>query len=222
MTPFGGYKIIDPNNRFQPKIFSRTLVFKPGDIYNRTAHNLALNRLTTLGVYKFVKARFEPVDTAQGNYLNAFYYLTPAQFKSIRFDVSALTKSNSSTGTEFTLSWRHRNALKGAELFTVSAYGGFEKQRSKTFKTNILRYGGDLNLYVPRIIAPFRLPVSGAFVPKTRFRTGYEVYNSSSEYTLTSAIASIGYQWKNTMKNEYQLTLVNINYVQPTNITRNI
>jgi outer membrane protein insertion porin family len=220
VTPFGGYKIIDPNNRFQPKIFSRTLVFKPGDIYNRTAHNLALNRLTTLGVYKFVKARFQPVDTVQGNYLNAFYYLTPTQFKSIRFEISALTKSNSSTGSEITLSWRHRNALKGAELFTVSAYGGAEKQRSKTYKTNITRYGGDLNLYVPRIIAPFRLPVSGAFVPKTRFRTGYEVYRSSAEYTLTSAIASVGYQWKNTIKNEYQLTLVNINYVQPANVTQ--
>jgi len=219
VTPFGGYKIIDPNNRFQPKIFSRTLVFRPGAIYNRTDHNLALNRLTTLGVYKFVKARFEPVDTVQGNYLNAFYYLTPAPFKSIRFEVSALTKSNSSTGTEFTLSWRHRNALKGAELFTVSAYGGFEKQRSKTFKTNISRYGGDLNLYIPRVIAPFNLPVSGAFVPKTRFRLAYEVYRSSAEYTLTSAIASAGYQWKNTIKNEYQLTLVNINYVQPANVT---
>ena len=219
VTKYGGYKIIDPNDRFQPKIFSRTLVFKPGDVYNRTDHNLSLNRLTTLGVYKFVKARFEPVDTVQGNYLNAYYYLTPNLFKRIRFQVTELSRSNNTTGTELELSWQHRNFLKGAELFTASAYGGYEKQISGNFKTNILRYGGDLNLYVPRVIAPFRLPIKGGYVPKTRFRAAYEVYNSSAEYTLTSIIGSAGYQWKNAIRNEHQLTLININYVQPANIT---
>ncbi len=219
VTRFGGYKIVDPNNRFQPKIFSRTLVFKPGEIYNRRDHNLSLNRLTTLGVYKFVKARFDPVDSLRGNWLNAYYYLTPTQFKSIRFEVTALSRSNSTTGTELSLNWRHRNALKGAELFTASVYGGGEKQISKVYKTNILRYGGELNLYVPRIIAPFTLRTNSAFVPKTRFRTAYEVYNSSAEYTLTSIIGSAGYQWKDDIKREHQLTLVNINYVQPANIT---
>ena len=57
---FEGYTIIDPRNKFNPKVFSRTLVFKPGEIYNRTDHNFSLNRLITLGVYKFVKVRFEP------------------------------------------------------------------------------------------------------------------------------------------------------------------
>jgi hypothetical protein len=28
VTKFGGYKIVDPNNKFQPKIFGNTLVFK--------------------------------------------------------------------------------------------------------------------------------------------------------------------------------------------------
>ena len=219
VTKFGRYKIVDPNNRFQPKIFSNTLVFKPGEVYNRTDHNLSLNRLTTLGVYKFVKARFEPVDTVKGNYLNAYYYLTPNLFKTIRFQVTELSRSNNTTGTQLELSWQHRNFLKGAELFTASVYGGFEKQISGIFRTNILRYGGDLNLYVPRVIAPFRLPVKGGYVPKTRFRTAYEVYNSSAEYTLTSIIGSAGYQWKNSIRNEHQLTLVNINYVQPANIT---
>src|SRR5262249_15664731 len=154
-----------------------TLVFKPGDVYNRTNHNLSLNRLTTLGVYKFVKARFEPVDSVKGNYLNAYYYLTPAIFESIRFEATELSRSNSTTGTELQLSWRHRNVLRGAELFTASVYGGFEKQicggydTAKAYRTNILRYGGELNLYVPRVIAPFRLPMKSGFVPKTRFRT---------------------------------------------------
>jgi outer membrane protein insertion porin family len=121
-----GYRIIDSAKQFNPVIFSRTLVFKPGDLYKRDDHNLSLSRLVSLGVFKFVKARFEPVDTATENKLNVFYYLTPARKKSIRFEVSGLTRSDNTTGGEVSVNWRNRNTFRGAELFTVSVYGGLE------------------------------------------------------------------------------------------------
>jgi outer membrane protein assembly factor BamA len=214
---FEGYTIIDPYNKFNPKIFSRTLVFKAGDLYNRTDHNLSLNRLITLGVYKFVKVRFEPSDTA--NKLNAFYYLTPTNKKSIRFEVSALQKTNNSTGTQLSVNWRNRNLLKGAELLTVSAYTGAERQVSSSSSVNTLTGGTEVNLYVPRILAPFNLNTSSAFVPQTRFRAQYELYNKTTEYLLTSALGSVGYIWKTRIPVEHELTPLIINYVQPRNIT---
>jgi len=54
-------------------------VFKKNDVYSRNKHNLALNRLITLGTFKFVKARFEKADTVNGDYLNGTFYLTPTQ-----------------------------------------------------------------------------------------------------------------------------------------------
>lgn len=216
---FAGYTIIDPENKFKSKIFERTLIFKPGDIYRRIDHNLSLNRLTTLGVYKFVKARFQPTDTVKGNYLNAYYYLTPTEKKSIQFQATALTKSNNSTGTELSLKWRNRNLLKGAELFTAGIYGGYEKQVSTTLNSNIIRLGVDLNLYVPRIISPWNFKTNSRYVPKTRFNAGYEFYNSTARYLLTSIRGSAGYQWKESVDKEHQLSVININYVQPRNIT---
>jgi outer membrane protein assembly factor BamA len=214
---FKGYTIIDPHNKFNPKVFSRTLVFKPGEIYNRTDHNLSLNRLITLGVYKFVKVRFEPGDSAQT--LNAYYYLTPTNKKSIRFEVSALQRSNNATGTEFTINWRNRNLLKGAELLTISANAGIERQISSGRNTSILSAGVEADLYLPRILSPFNLNTSSAFVPQTKFSLGYQLYNSTAEYLLTSFSGSYGYIWKNRITNEQQLTPININYVQPANIT---
>lgn len=214
---FEGYTIIDPHHKFNPKVFSRTLVFKPGDIYNRTDHNLSLNRLITLGVYKFVKVRFTPGDSTQT--LNAYYYLTPTNKKSIRFEVSALQRSNNATGTEFTINWRNRNLFKGAELLTIAANGGIEKQISSGFNTSILTAGIEADLYVPRILAPFHLNTNSAFVPQTKFSAGYQLYNSTAQYLLTSITGSYGYLWKNAVTNEQQLTLFNINYVQPANIT---
>ncbi|MEP6681842.1 MAG: BamA/TamA family outer membrane protein [Parafilimonas sp.] len=214
---YDGYTIIDPDNKFNPKIFSRTLVFKSGDMYKRSAHNLSLNRLITLGVYKFVKVRFEPADTA--NQLNAFYYLTPTNKKSIRFQVSALQKSNNATGTEFSIDWRNRNIFRGAELLTVSVNAGYETQISAGANTSILTTGIETDLYVPRILAPFHLNTSSAYVPQTKFSLGYQLYNSTSQYLLTSITGSYGYIWKNSISNEQQLTPININYVEPTNIT---
>jgi outer membrane protein assembly factor BamA len=216
---FAGYKIVDPKHKFQPKIFDRTLVFKPGDVYNRTDHNLSLNRLTSLDVFKFVKARFERTDTIPGNYLNALYYLTPGLSKSIRFTVSGLTKSNNAVGTEVSLNWRHRNLLKGAEHLDVRVYGGLEKQYSSGIDVSTRRLGVETNLYIPRIISPFKLRTSSEFVPQTKFSVGYEVFNRNTQYTLTSITGNYGYVWKQRITNEHQLNLISINYVKPENIT---
>ena len=214
---FYGYTIIDPEKKFNPEVFRRTLVFKPGEIYNRRDHNLTLNRLITLGVYKFVKVRFEPADSAQK--LNAYYYLTPTNKKSIRFQVSALTKTNNATGTELSVSWRNRNLFRGAELLTVSANLGFEKQISGGTRVNTLTYGLETNLFVPRIIAPFKFNTSNAFVPQTKFSLGYSFFNRTTEYLLNSFNFGYGYVWKDNIKNQHELTLFNINLVQPRNIT---
>lgn len=215
---FQGYTIIDPYNKFKPKIFSRTLVFDRGDLYNRTDHNLSLNRLITLGTYKFVKVRFEPAPDSV-NKLDAYYYLTPTNKKSIRFQVSALTKTNNATGGEFSVSWRNRNIFRGAELFTISANAGFQKQISAGIRVNTLSYGIDANLFVPRIIAPIKFNTSSAFVPQTKFSLGYSFFNRTTEYVLNSASFGYGYVWKDNVKNQHELTLFNINFVKPTNIT---
>ncbi len=214
-----GYKIIDSAKLFRPVIYSRTLVFKPDDIYKRDDHNLSLSRLVSLGTFKFVKARFEPVDSAGLNKLNAFYYLTPARKKSIRFEVSGLTRSDNTTGSEIALSWRNRNIFRGAELFTASVYAGLEEQYiGATQKIGTRRGGVDLDLYIPRIVAPFPLNTSSAYVPKTKISAGYDIFDRTSEYTLNSAKISYGYIFKNNLTTENQLTVFGINYVNPTRI----
>lgn len=219
-TKLDGLTIIDPSKRLHPEIFPRTLVFKPGDIYNRKDHDLSLNRLISLGVFKFVKVRFEDVDSPGVNKLNTFYYLTPTEKKSIRFEVSGLTKSNSSNGGELGVTWRNRNIFKGAELFTVNVSGGLERQYisgSQPVYTN--KAGVDLNLYIPKGVWPIRINTNSAFVPKTRINLGYEFFQRTSQYTLNSAKISYGYVWKETVQNEHQLNLLSITFVKPTNIT---
>jgi outer membrane protein insertion porin family len=220
-----GYHIVDSAHILRPVIFSRTLVVKPGDIYKRDDHNRSLSRLVSLGVFGFVKVRFDPVKSDDSNHLlNAFYYLTPAQRKSLQFEVTGLTRSDNTTGTEVSVNWRHRNLLKGAELFTAKIYGGLEEQyiASNTLtsnqKVNIRRAGLDLSLLVPRIISPFNLNTSSAYVPKTKIEADYDIFDQSSEYTLTSSRVSFGYIFKNNQTTENTITVLGIDYVRPSNI----
>jgi len=218
LTP-EGYRIIDTAHLFKPSLFSNTLVFKPGGIYRRDDHNLSLSRLVSLGVFKFVKIRFEPVDSSLGNKLNAFYYLNPTKKKSLRFEVSGLSRSDNTTGGEVAVSWRNRNIFKGAELFTTSIFAGLEEQSLGKGQTVTTKRGGiDLNLYIPRIVSPFHWSTSSAFVPKTRINLGYELFDRSHQYTLTSAKTSFGYIFKQSLPTEHTITLININLVNPTHI----
>jgi len=214
-----GYKVIDSPRMFNSVIYSRTLVFKPGDLYRQNDHNLSLSRLVSLGVFRFVRAHFDPIDTTGAGKLNAFYYLTPSKRKSIRFEASALTRSDNTTGGELSLSWRHRNFFRGAELFSVAAYGGLEQQNTGGgVVVSTQRLGAGVSLLIPRIISPFKWTGGSAFVPKTKISAGYELYNRTSQYTLNSAKVDFGYIFKYKATAEHQLTILGVNYVRPTNI----
>ncbi len=216
---YGDYNIIDPDHQFRPKTFTRMLVFHPGQVYSREQHSLSLNRLVNLGTFKFVKARFEEVDTA-GYFLDPYYFLTPLPKKSWRAEVTGLTRSNNATGAEVSLNWRNRNFLKGAELFTTSVFGGTETQVSGTQNSAILRFGAEVNLLIPRIIAPFRLNTNSEFVSKTKISARYEFYNRNDQYTLNSYRGSYGFIWKENIRKEHELDILNANYVKPINITK--
>jgi outer membrane protein insertion porin family len=216
---YDGYKILDSLHKFRPVIFSRTLVFKPGDVYNRDAHNLSLNRLVTLGVYKFVKARFVETDTAGPNKLNAFYYLTPTEKKSLQFQATGLSRSDNTTGGQLSVTWKNRNLFRGAELFTASVSAGLDEQFIGAGQEISTRTAGlDLNLFIPRFVAPFTVHTNSAYVPRTRIELSYNIFDRSGEYDLSSYKVSYGYIFKENQIKEHTLNIFSINLVNPSNI----
>jgi outer membrane protein insertion porin family len=221
-----GYRIIDGTHYVRPGVFSTTLLIKPNDLYKENDYNSSLTRLVSLGVFQFVKPRFEQVSSADTNHmLNLYYYLTPAQKKQFRFEVTALTRSDNTTGTELAVNWRHRNLFRGGELFNIRVYGGIEGQSvgldaaGNKIVSITRRSGVDASLTIPGIVSPFNLNTSSKFVPKTRIDADYDSYRNASLYTLTSSRVSFGYQFKNRVTSENGITILGISYVRPSNIT---
>lgn len=211
--------VIDPQHKFKPKIFDRALYFKRGDLYNRTNHNLTLNRLISLGVFKFVKNEFVVSDSLQHKF-DAYYLLTPRELQSLRLEALGRTNSANYAGSELNLNWTHRNFFRGAEQFKASVYGAFDVQIGGPENAkNIFRAGTNVQLSIPRIVAPFRFNSSSAFVPRTNITLGYEFQNRTEYYTLNTFSGSFGYVWKENVRKEHDLKILDITYVSPANIT---
>lgn len=216
---YNDFIIIDAAQRFRPQIYDRTLYFNRGDVYNRTNHNLSLSRLVNLGVFKFVKNQFVITDSA-AHTLDSYYYLTPDKPKSVRLELLGRTNSASYTGSELNVNWSNKNFLKGAEIFRVTAYGGMDFQMSSQNKGfNVFKYGTELSLTWPRLVAPFAFHSSSSYVPKTKASLGYEYLRRTQLYTLHSFKGAFGYLWKENVKKEHELNVLEINYVSPKNVT---
>ncbi|MHC5202609.1 translocation and assembly module lipoprotein TamL [Myroides sp. LJL119] len=212
-------RIIDPNKTFKPGIFDRAIFLNSGDLYNRNKHNMSLNRLVNLGVFKFVKNSFEISDTIN-NKLNVYYFLTPDNPKAIRFELLGKNNSASYTGAELNLNWSNKNFFKGAEVFSVSAYAGADFQMSAANKGyDVYKAGLEATLTWPRLISPFEFNNEITYTPKTRATIGYEYLERSKLYALNSFKASWGYLWRKNAYVEHQLNPLEVTYVAPQHVT---
>ncbi|KIC62602.1 translocation and assembly module lipoprotein TamL [Chryseobacterium taiwanense] len=211
--------VIDPQHKFKPKIFDRALYFKKGDLYNRTNHNLTLNRLISLGVFKFVKNEFITSDSLQHKF-DTYYLLTPREIQSLRLEALGRTNSANYAGSELNLNWTHRNFFRGAEQFKAAVYGAFDFQMGGPENAkNLFRAGTNVQLSIPRIVAPFRFNSSSAFVPRTNITLGYEFQNRTEYYTLNTFTGSFGYVWKENARKEHDLKILDVTYVSPAKVT---
>ncbi len=216
---YNDFTLIGNDKLFKPKVFDRTLLFAKGDLYNRTNHNLTLNRLVNLGTFKFVKNSFIVSDTI-GDYLDAYYYLTPFPKKSFRIETLVKTNSANYTGTELSVNWSNRNTFHAAELFNISVFGGLEVQLGgKNDGFNVYRYGAEANLIWPRFITPFKFKSASGFVPRTKATLGYENQIRSKLYTLQTFKGAFGYSWKENERKEHQLNVTEISFSSPQNVT---
>jgi outer membrane protein insertion porin family len=214
-----GYYVIDSSKFYKPKLFQQAMQFQKGDIYRRRDHNATLQRLINLGIFKFVQNRFE---LAGDTLLNAYYYLTPLPKKSLRAELGGNTKSNNLTGSEVTVGFTNRNALRGGEILNVDVSVGSEVQVSGSFRGyNTFRLGAEANLAVPRFIVPFiYVNPRGGFVPRTNFQLGYDILTRQGLYTLNSFKGGLGYIWKESLEKEHTFYPISVQYVQPVNITQ--
>ena len=119
-------------------------------------------------------------------------------------------------------SFRNRNLFGGAELFTLSGEVGLEMPvggGQSGGNSYLVGTRGELDL--PQFLVPFRLNnVSSLFVPKTRIVLGFNLLDRLQYYQLFSVDASFGYNWKESLSKEHNLSLLSITFAHLANTTQ--
>lgn len=205
--------------KIRPRVILRAIFLKKTEVYSRKNHNITLNRLMSMGNFKFVRINLVESDTSAPNLLDAKIYLTPMSKRTFRSELDAVTKSNDFTGPRQNITYLNRNTFNGAELLNLNMAGSFETQISR--KGDYM-YSYSLNprieLFIPRFLAPFKIPkTSGMYIPKTRISLGYNYLKRMNYFDLNTFQFLFGYKWKEDIRKEHELNPVTINYTSVRN-----
>jgi outer membrane protein assembly factor BamA len=223
------YRYYPDENSLRAKRLLPSVFLEPGKLYARRDHALTMSRLMGLGLFKFVDINFTDADSVAGK-LNAAVRLTPMLNQSFRTELEMVSKTNGFAGPGINFSFRHRNLFRGAELLVVTVRAGTETQVSKrntdsnaagsNATLNSIEIGTTADLYVPRFITPFRVKnLRSEFVPKTRFRIGYDYQNRTNYYQLNGYTLSYSYIWKSKRTVTHEITPINIQLTKLLNRT---
>jgi len=209
----------DSDMNILPKVIMRSVYLRKNDIYSRQNHTITLNRLMSMGNFKFVQVKFEDSDTTALGYLDVTVLMTSMTDHTFRAEMDMVSKSNNYTGPRLNVSLLNRNAFKGAELLNLSMAGSFEAQLSGVNKS-LFSYSVNpqVELTFPRFLVPFNVKQSNSiWVPKTRFLLSYNYMKQVNYFDMSTFQFLYGFKWKEDIRNEHEFNPISVSYTSLAN-----
>lgn len=208
-------------NYIHPKIVLQSIYFKPDSTYDSRAQHRTLSRLNNLAVFKFINLDIKEIDTSIDGKLNVNVLLSPLPKNSFTSELQAATKSDNFIGPGLSVSFRDRNAFKGAELLIFNISGSFETQYTGQYK-GLFTYqlNPHLELDIPSIF-PFHWQPHTDYLPHTKFALDYSYLSQVGYFDMNSFKLNIGYKWRKSVTMEHDLTLLNVTLYDVYNRSQN-
>ena len=200
-------------------VILRSVYLKSNEIYSRRNYNITLNRLMSMGNFKFVQLKFSDSDTTASGYLDVTILMTPLPIHTFRAEMDLVSKSNNFTGPRLNLSMLNRNTFRGAELLNLNLAGSFEAQLSGSNK-NLFSYSlnPQVELTFPRFITPFNISRSySIFIPKTVFTVSYNFLSRVNYFDMRTFQFQYGFRWKENIRKEHELNPISVSYTSLSN-----
>jgi outer membrane protein insertion porin family len=198
----------------RPKVILESVYLRKGDIYSRKNHSITLNRLMSMGNFKFVQVKFSESDTTVAGFLDVAILMTNMPNHTFRGEMDMVSKSNNYTGPRLNASLLIRNTFNGAELLTLNLAGSYEMQLRGQTK-NLYSYSVNpiVELTFPRFLTPFKIiKTNSLYTPKTKLSLSYQYLKRVDFFDLNSFQFVYGYHWKGNIYIEHVLNPVNISY----------
>ncbi|MCE3279029.1 MAG: surface antigen [Bacteroidetes bacterium] len=204
--------------KIRPRVLLRSIYLKRFEVYSRKNHNISLNRLMSMGNFKFVRINLVESDTIAPDFLDVRIMLTPMPKRTFRSELDLVTKSNDFSGPRQNLTYLNRNTFNGAELLNVNIAGSFETQINS--KEHIYSYSINprVEVYFPNFLVPFKIrKTNGMYIPKTKISLGYNYLKRMTYFDMRTLQFIFGYKWKEDIRKEHELNPFTINYTSVKN-----
>ena len=104
----------------RPAVILRSVMLRKNEIWSRHNYDITLNRLMSMGNFKFVQVRFNDSDTTAAGFLDASVLMTQMPNRTFRSEIDLISKSNDFAGPRINFSILSRNAFGGAELLNLN------------------------------------------------------------------------------------------------------
>lgn len=196
----------------RPTVILRSVFLRKEDTYSRKNHTITLNRLMSMGNFKFVQVKFSDSDTTLPGYLDVAILMTTMTKRTFRAEMDIVSKSNNYTGPRMNVSLLNRNTFKGAELLYINMAGSYELQLSGKDK-NMYSYSlnPQVELTFPRIWVPFRLEIKNStYIPKTHINLSYYYLKRVNYFDMQTIQFGYGYRWRENIRKEHELNPVSL------------
>jgi outer membrane protein insertion porin family len=196
-----------------PKVILRSVFLRKHELYSRKNHITTLNRLMTIGSFKFVQIKYSDSDTSASGFLDVTILITPMAKYTFRTELDIVSKSNNYTGPRMNLSFLNRNTFKGAELLNLNLAGSFEAQLSGG-NQNLYSYSLNpkVELFFPRFLVPFKLNTGSMYIPKTRLSLSFNYLKRVNYFDMHTFQFVYGFKWKQDIRIEHELNPVDVSF----------
>jgi len=201
----------------RPGILLQSIYLKKAELYSRLNHEITLNRLMTMGTYKFVSVKFIDSDTVASGFLDATILMTPMAKRTFRAEIDFVSKSTNFMGPRMNFSYLNRNTFHGAELLSLNIAGTFEAQVGGN---NLYSYSlaPQAEIFFPGILIPFKtIKTNSLYQPKTRLGFSYNYMKRVNYFDLRSLQFSYGFKWKKNIQKEQELNPIMVSFTSITN-----
>ncbi len=218
---FGGYNLYSYGKmRYKPRALTDAIFITPGDIFRDTDRTLTYRHLNQLRTFKYPNIEY---DENLDNSLSSTIRLAPLKKFSLSLGTDISTSNIQKVGLSFNPSLQIRNIFKGAETLQISGIGSIgasiEKNNPNDPFFDIVEYGADLKLTIPRLLSPF---YTERIIPKHMSPNTKIGLSLTSQTNIgldkQSLSGTFNYSWFPSSKKTNTLDLFNVQYVRNLNV----
>jgi len=197
----GCHILYGDNLNFRADVLINSNYIFPGQLYSADLVDKTQSLLSDLQLFRFIDIRFRELvgqKDAEGNkMLQCFIQLSPSRIQSYAFELEG-TNSSGNLGAAGIVKYKHKNLLRGAEVFDMRFRTASENQANSDGEKrfNTLEVGVDAGLTLPKFVVPFKVEgFRKRFNPRTNVKVAYN-YQRRPDYTRTIANSKLSYNWK--------------------------